>query len=70
MVLSIETTLAHPPGGFVKLEDMVAVTPAACIGFGDAGRDWTDPVAAPTRADSTGAGKRVGRVRSAADGVE
>lgn len=40
MVLSIETTLAHPRRGFVKLEDTVAVTAEGYEAFGDAGRGW------------------------------
>jgi Xaa-Pro aminopeptidase len=40
MVLSVETTLAHPRRGFIKLEDTVAVTADGSEGFGDAGRDW------------------------------
>ena len=40
MVLSIETTLAHPRRGFVKLEDTVAVTADGWEAFGDGGRGW------------------------------
>ena len=40
MVVSIETTLAHPTRGFIKLEDTVAVTEHGCEGFGDRGRGW------------------------------
>ena len=40
MVLSIETTMAHPERGFIKLEDTVAVTEEGCEGFGDNGRGW------------------------------
>ena len=40
MVLSVETTLAHPRRGFIKLEDTVAVIAGGSEGFGDAGRDW------------------------------
>ncbi|MBR1222989.1 aminopeptidase P family protein [Bradyrhizobium sp. U87765 SZCCT0131] len=40
MVISIETAIAHPTRGYVKLEDTVAVTDTGCIGFGDAGRGW------------------------------
>jgi Xaa-Pro aminopeptidase len=40
MVLSIETTMAHPKRGFIKLEDTVAVTEEGCEGFGDKGRGW------------------------------
>jgi Xaa-Pro aminopeptidase len=40
MVLSVETTLAHPRRGFIKLEDTIAVTVDGSMGFGDAGRAW------------------------------
>lgn len=40
MVISIETTLAHPSRGFIKLEDTVAVTAGGCEGYGDEGRGW------------------------------
>jgi Xaa-Pro aminopeptidase len=40
MVLSVETTLAHPRRGFIKLEDTVAVTSDGSEGFGDTGRGW------------------------------
>jgi Xaa-Pro dipeptidase len=40
MVLSIETTMAHPKRGFIKLEDTVAVTADGCVGFGDQGQGW------------------------------
>ena len=40
MVISIETTLAHPRRGFIKLEDTVAVTDDGCEAFGDRGRGW------------------------------
>ena len=40
MVISIETTMAHPGRGFIKLEDTVAVTEEGCEGFGDQGRGW------------------------------
>jgi len=40
MVLSIETTLAHPRRGFIKLEDTVAVTETGFEAFGDGGRGW------------------------------
>jgi Xaa-Pro aminopeptidase len=40
MVISIETTIAHPRRGFIKLEDTVAVTEEGCEGFGDKGRGW------------------------------
>jgi Xaa-Pro aminopeptidase len=40
MVISIETTLAHPQRGFIKLEDTVAVTDNGWDAFGDRGRGW------------------------------
>jgi Xaa-Pro aminopeptidase len=40
MVVSIETTLAHPRRGFIKLEDTVAVTRDGWEAFGDRGRGW------------------------------
>jgi hypothetical protein len=40
MVISIETAMAHPKRGFIKLEDTVAVAEAGCEGFGDKGRGW------------------------------
>jgi len=40
MVISIETTLAHPRRGFIKLEDTVAVTDDGFEAFGDRGRGW------------------------------
>jgi Xaa-Pro aminopeptidase len=40
MVISIETTIAHPRRGFIKLEDTVAVTDASWEAFGDRGRGW------------------------------
>jgi len=40
MVISIETTLAHPTRGFIKLEDTVAVTTDGWEAFGDSGRGW------------------------------
>ena len=40
MVLSIETTLAHPKRGFIKLEDTVAVTETGWEAFGDTARGW------------------------------
>jgi len=43
MVISIETTMAHPKRGFIKLEDTVAVTEEGCEGFGDKGRGWNRP---------------------------
>jgi Xaa-Pro aminopeptidase len=44
MVLSIETTMAHPMRGFIKLEDTIAVTEEGCVGFGDHGRGWNRPI--------------------------
>ena len=44
MVLSIETTMAHPKRGFIKLEDTIAVTEEGCVGFGDQGRGWSRPI--------------------------
>jgi Xaa-Pro aminopeptidase len=43
MVISIETEMAHPKRGFIKLEDTVAVTEEGCEGFGDNGRGWNRP---------------------------
>jgi Xaa-Pro aminopeptidase len=40
MVVSIETTLAHPRRGFIKLEDTIAVTPDGYDAFGDGARGW------------------------------
>jgi len=40
MVISIETTMAHPRRGFIKLEDTVAVTEGGCESFGEKGRGW------------------------------
>jgi Xaa-Pro aminopeptidase len=40
MVISIETTLAHPRRGFIKLEDTIAVTDQGWEAFGDDGRGW------------------------------
>ena len=40
MVISIETTIAHPRRGFIKLEDTVAVTDQGLEAFGDYGRGW------------------------------
>lgn len=40
MVLSVETTMAHPSRGFIKLEDTVAVTADGCELFGARGRGW------------------------------
>ena len=38
MVISIETTIAHPRRGFIKLEDTVAVNDRRLEAFGDRGR--------------------------------
>jgi Xaa-Pro aminopeptidase len=40
MVVSIETTIAKPECGYVKLEDTVSVTATGSEGFGDGGRGW------------------------------
>jgi Xaa-Pro aminopeptidase len=40
MVVSIETTIAKPESGYVKLEDTVSVTETGWEGFGDGGRGW------------------------------
>ncbi len=40
MVISVETTMAHPGRGFIKLEDTIAVTEEGCVSFGDNGRGW------------------------------
>jgi Xaa-Pro aminopeptidase len=40
MVISIETTMAHPKRGFVKLEDTVMVTDTGHEALGDGGRGW------------------------------
>ena len=40
IVVSIETTIAHPRRGFIKLEDTVAVTDQGWEAFGDRGRGW------------------------------
>jgi Xaa-Pro aminopeptidase len=40
MVISIETTIADPRRGFIKLEDTVAVTDQGWEAFGDRGRGW------------------------------
>ena len=40
MVLSIETTMAHPKRGFIKLEDTIAVTATGHEIFGEGGRGW------------------------------
>jgi Xaa-Pro aminopeptidase len=40
MVVSVETTLAHPRRGFIKLEDTVVVTDSGFEIFGEGGRGW------------------------------
>ena len=40
MVISVETTLAHPKRGFVKLEDTVIVTDAGFDIYGEGARGW------------------------------
>jgi len=40
MVISVETTLAHPKRGFVKLEDTAVVTAAGCDIYGEGARGW------------------------------
>jgi Xaa-Pro aminopeptidase len=40
MVVSVETTLAHPSRGFIKLEDTVVVTAAGSEVYGDRIRGW------------------------------
>jgi Xaa-Pro aminopeptidase len=40
MVISIETTMAHPKRGFIKLEDTFAVTDGGYEALGEAGRGW------------------------------
>lgn len=40
MVVSIETTVAHPKRGFIKLEDTVIVTVSGHEALGDGGRGW------------------------------
>jgi Xaa-Pro aminopeptidase len=40
MVVSIETTVAHPKRGFIKLEDTVIVTDSGHEALGDGGRGW------------------------------
>jgi Xaa-Pro aminopeptidase len=40
MVISVETTLAHPRRGFIKLEDTVVVTPTGFEVYGDRARGW------------------------------
>jgi Xaa-Pro dipeptidase len=40
MELSVETTLQHPPRGFAKLEDTVAVMEAGHEVYGDRAHGW------------------------------
>ncbi|AMN41814.1 M24 family metallopeptidase [Rhodoplanes sp. Z2-YC6860] len=40
MVISVETTLAHPKRGFIKLEDTAIVTPSGCDIYGEGARGW------------------------------
>jgi Xaa-Pro aminopeptidase len=40
MVISVETTLAHPRRGFIKLEDTLLVTATGHEALGDGGRGW------------------------------
>ena len=40
MVISVETTLAHPQRGFVKLEDTAVVTDKGCDIYGEGARGW------------------------------
>jgi Xaa-Pro aminopeptidase len=40
MVISVETTLAHPKRGFIKLEDTAVVTAKGCDIYGEGGRGW------------------------------
>jgi Xaa-Pro aminopeptidase len=40
MVVSVETTLAHPKRGFIKLEDTVVVTGKGFDIYGEGGRGW------------------------------
>jgi len=49
MVLSVETTLQHPRRGFIKLEDMVAVTEIGHDVYGDRARGWNRVAAKPAR---------------------
>jgi Xaa-Pro aminopeptidase len=44
MVLSIETTLAHPRRGFIKLEDTILVTDSGYEALGDGARGWNATV--------------------------
>src|ERR1041384_492024 len=40
MVISVETTLAHPQRGFIKLEDTAVVTDKGCEIYGEGARGW------------------------------
>ena len=40
MVISVETTLAHPKRGFIKLEDTVVVHRQGCDIYGEGARGW------------------------------
>ncbi len=40
MVVSVETTLAHPKRGFIKLEDTAVVTDKGCDIYGEGARGW------------------------------
>jgi Xaa-Pro aminopeptidase len=40
MVISVETTLAHPQRGFIKLEDTVVVTDSGFDIYGEGARGW------------------------------
>ena len=40
MVISVETTMLHPVGGFVKLEDTVIVTDKGHEVYGEGIRGW------------------------------
>lgn len=40
MVVSVETTMAHPQRGFIKLEDTILVTESGHEALGDGGRGW------------------------------
>jgi len=40
MVISVETTMAHPKRGFIKLEDTAVVTATGCDIYGEGARGW------------------------------
>jgi Xaa-Pro aminopeptidase len=40
MVISVETTMAHPKRGFIKLEDTAVVTDKGCDIYGEGARGW------------------------------